>query len=58
MSFSKSEVVFEHDDNADSVYFISNGVVILYVDMLSYVDDPRLKFRVQMFERRTQFDQN
>jgi len=50
--------VFEHDDNADSVYFISNGVVILYVDILSYVDDPRLKFRVQMFERRTQFDQN
>lgn len=56
LSFSKGEIVYENGDTTDSIYFISRGTVILYIDILFYVEDSNLRMRVQMFEQKNYVD--
>ena len=51
ISLGVNEVLYEQGDELDQIYFISHGKVKLYIDMLKYVQDNRLKDKLIDFEK-------
>ena len=43
MIIDRGEIIYEHNDAMDKIYFISYGQIKLYIDMLLHVNDGNLE---------------